>query len=784
MNLSSAVDREGYPILNSLSLSQILSKDIKIKKIIFFNFSDGGGTSASSGDERPRRRVIISPMVQPQLVASGRYDPNSRCFSYVPAKSLKEHYKAPKKPSLKRRTSVIEPADLEVSPLEAKMALENFGLQSCSSETYRKTETPKWEAEIDKLTGGKIEHRPRRASTAGTPVGHIQHDFVRSPSAAQQTRSSRNDWNYPQQQPQKQPQQWNWPTPKTLNYQKSNGEISNKWPNESLTTQRLSRAQMPHRDNYNTMTTSMPSSTIPFTEQPVVFEQAKRATPTLLQQQQSTGTRRRPIPGVRPSPRRSEMDALCDPEFYLSYSTPTASPILNKKYPLKEKNIERNLSKSVPDGKEFNQMAKNELQRDDVKELLAQHLIGNNNKGNFNSSVRRSQTPQNPLITSKELEKPLKMDDDYRARNCRSVNSTPLIRNRRLFLYKDVDEPSTDPECAEDWLHSKLQALKGRREPVARNKKEAEKLLLEELKNKATKLISKENEGDPLEEYKKEEQRLKNTKSPFNTEIDGLRKANKFLQNERAKQNFFKQNPSFISSTISKSLPSTNEFFATQRSLSAAPGINNNNFNGQNQHFGNLNSDSPIPQANIKRGATPTGQIISSKPPTPPPNIRGDYRERSKSPHNSKLILKNSSKKSFEELEPSTSSLNNSAVNPNLLALRQSLYAKERQRMGLPLNGNVNELINYENNNDEDEFVSSIETQKKKKWALPGLTKNTENNFQQQNNLNNQQLTNVKPILKRGTQQQQQLNNGTESPILNNKKQFSEVGFCFFLKIF
>uniref|UniRef100_A0A915P930 Uncharacterized protein n=1 Tax=Meloidogyne floridensis TaxID=298350 RepID=A0A915P930_9BILA len=659
---SSSRRGEGYPKGRGTIYERKPSTDIKNKKIIFFNFSDGGGTSASSGDERPRRRVIISPMVQPQLVASGRYDPNSRCFSYVPAKSLKEHYKAPKKPSLKRRTSVIEPADLEVSPLEAKMALENFGLQSCSSETYRKTETPKWEAEIDKLTGGKIEHRPRRASTAGTPVGHIQHDFVRSPSAAQQTRSPRNDWNYPQQQPQKQPQHWNWPTTKTLNYQKSNGEISNKWPNESLTTQRLSRAQMPHRDNYNTMTTSMPSSTIPFTEQPIVFEQAKRATPTLLQQQQSTGTRRRPIPGVRPSPRRSEMDALCDPEFYLSYSTPTASPILNKKYPLKEKNIERNLSKSVPDGKEFNQMAKNELQRDDVKELLAQHLIGNNNKGNFNSSVRRSQTPQNPLITSKELEKPLKMDDDYRARNY-------------------VDEPSTDPECAEDWLHSKLQALKGRREPVARNKKEAEKLLLEELKNKATKLISKENEGDPLEEYKKEEQRLKNTKSPFNTEIDGLRKANKFLQNERAKQNFFKQNPSFISSTVSKSLPSTNEFFATQRSLSAAPGIINNNFNG----------------------ATPTGQIISSKPPTPPPNIRGDYRERSKSPHNSKLILKNSSKKSFEELEPSTSSLNNSAVNPNLLALRQSLYAKERQRMGLPLNdltsNNYQQKQQFNNNN-------------------------------------------------------------------------------------
>uniref|UniRef100_A0A1I8BIR6 Phosphatase tensin-type domain-containing protein n=1 Tax=Meloidogyne hapla TaxID=6305 RepID=A0A1I8BIR6_MELHA len=638
--------------------------------------TDGGRTSASSGDERPRRRVIISPMVQPQLVATGRYDPNSRCFSYVPAKSLKEHYKAPKKPSLKRRTSVIEPADLEVSPLEAKMALENFGLQSSSSEAYRKAETPKWEAEIDKLTGGKIEHRPRRASTAGTPVGHIQHDYVRSPSAAQ-TRSPQNDWNYRQQQPH----QWNLPTTKTVNYQKTNGD-TNKWTDKSLATQRISRVQMPNRDSFNTMTTSMPSSTIqiPFTEQPMVFEQAKRATPTLLQQKQTTtktsnsysphaGTRRRPIPGVRPSPRRTEMDVLCDPEFYLSYSTPTASSIFNKKYPQKEKNIEEFLSKSVPDKKEFNQMAKNELQRDDVKELLSQHFIGNNNKGTFNPSVRRSQTPQNPLINSKELIKPLQIIDEYRKRNCRSVNSTPLIGNRRLFLYKD--EPSTDPECAEDWLYSKLQALKGRREPIVRNKKETEKLLLQELKNKAT---IKENEStDPLEEYKKEEQRLKNTKSSF-MELDGLRKANKYLQNERAKQNFFKQNPSFISSTISKSYPSSNDFFVNQRSLSAAPTIKE--INGQ------FNFDSPI--QSIKRGATPTGQIISSKPPTPPLNLKGD-RERSKSPHNSKLIFKNSSKKSFEELEEPLQSTfnNNSDVNPNLLALRQSLYAKERPKNGV-----------------------------------------------------------------------------------------------------
>ncbi|KAF7633861.1 hypothetical protein Mgra_00006719 [Meloidogyne graminicola] len=715
----------------------------------------GGGTSTSSSDEKPRRRVIISPMVQPQLVASGRYDPNSRCFSYVPAKSLKEHYKAPKKPSLKRRTSVIEPADLELSPLEAKMALENFGLQSSSSETNRKPEIPKWEAEIDKLTGEKVEshHRPRRASTTGTPVGHIQRDYIRSPSATQTKRSPQDDWNYYNKQNKIQEKTLNWPTITSNNYQKSNENIlttlSDKWPN--LTTQRLSRSQIPSRDNYYQMTTSMPSSTIqtPSTEQPlVIFEQAKRATPTLLQQKiysnsysPSIGNRRRPIPGVRPSPRRNEMDTLCDPEFYLSYSS----------LPQNKQNEKEFLSKSVPNKNEFNQMALKELQRDDVKELLAQHIPNNNNnKGNnyFNSSIRRSQTPQNPLITCKELRKPL--IDEYRTRNCRSVNSTPLIGNKRLFLYKEFDEPLTDPESAEDWLHSKLETLKGRKhlkeEPFARNKYEAEKLLLEELKNKATKLISekniKENEGgDPLEEYKKEEQRLKNTKLPFLT-LDGLRKANKYLQNERAKQNIFGQQNS--SSSSFKNF-SSDLIIQQQRSLSSIP-INNNN--------SIINSSSSsIPYNTNKRGATPTGQIMIEKPPTPPPLIKGiENRERSKSPHNSKIFLNNSStslkKSSFDEIEEplqSTSSL--SAVNPNLLALRQSLYEKERQRMGLSYN---NELIDSKLN----------------KWPLPELIK--ENN--QNSSSNNKYSTSVKPILKRNTLQKNNTN-GNESPTIFNNKQ-------------
>ena len=44
--------------------------------------------------------------------------------------------------------------------------------------------------------------------------------------------------------------------------------------------------------------------------------------------------------------------------------------------------------------------------------------------------------------------------------------------------------------------------------------------------------------GDPLEEYRREEQRLKNTQSPLQV-LDGLRQANRTLQRERAKQHYY-----------------------------------------------------------------------------------------------------------------------------------------------------------------------------------------------------------------------------------------------------
>lgn len=50
-------------------------------------------------------------------------------------------------------------------------------------------------------------------------------------------------------------------------------------------------------------------------------------------------------------------------------------------------------------------------------------------------------------------------------------------------MHNEPDEPFTDPEeRAEDWLHKKMAALRNRRfiePPIAKNRKEAEKMLLE-----------------------------------------------------------------------------------------------------------------------------------------------------------------------------------------------------------------------------------------------------------------------------------------------------------------
>ena len=97
--------------------------------------------------------------------------------------------------------------------------------------------------------------------------------------------------------------------------------------------------------------------------------------------------------------------------------------------------------------------------------------------------------------------------------------------------------------------------------------------------------------------------------------------------------------------------------------------------------------ESPIPQP-IRRGATPTGQIMREKPPTPP--LARD-RERSRSPtrvnpmvgyQQKQRILSSSVPPPMSSTGPRGGSTEDPAVNPSLYALRQSLYQKERERIG------------------------------------------------------------------------------------------------------
>lgn len=99
--------------------------------------------------------------------------------------------------------------------------------------------------------------------------------------------------------------------------------------------------------------------------------------------------------------------------------------------------------------------------------------------------------------------------------------------------------------------------------------------------------------ADPLEEYRREEERLRNTASPY---VDGLRAANRAQTDHTFRP----------TNGISNTMPSA----------------------GKRDGW-----SSPAPQ--YRRGATPTGRIVREKPPTPPPSRD---RDRSRSPARSPAV--------------------------------------------------------------------------------------------------------------------------------------------------
>ncbi|KAL3108555.1 hypothetical protein niasHT_015477 [Heterodera trifolii] len=677
---------------------------------------EGSSSDEKGATEGTTRKVC--PMVQPELVAMGRYDPNSRCFSYVPVKALKEHYSAPKKPTpaLKRRVSVVDDLEMPATPTEAQLALQNLGQHKASNgDVRRRAETPKWEAEIDKVTGRAEplpERRPRRSSASFTPVGQLQRDYVRSPSA--QVRSPQEEWRLRQHLPQ---QRRTEPLEAALNecyerrFNADRGERDAQFISGAAQPQRdigtrareahtMPRAQTP-RDPISTQHAHA--------ERPTVLEQAKRATPVHFSSQLGHQS---PVPLPPPlglrlsssvpapsklSPRstgRREMDTLCDPNFYLSYSTQNAKEP-TKQSPPQGEDL---LSKSIPNERIFNRMAQNELMRDDVRDLLAEHRqLGG-------AAPRRSQTPQHLGRNQPRLgAAPPIQHDEFRTRNCRSVTSTPLIGSRKLFLNGTEDTFGADSDNergADDWLNAKLRALRGKRyiPPEAEEqRKKTERLLLEELKQKSTSVHEAPRGGDPLEEFRREEQRLKETQSPLLMD-NPLRMANKNLQKERARQ--FLLNQPLQTIEPFRTFPSQQRDQTATRSplpfnsmpLSITTAKQTQTFYQQPQQS-NRNVESPVsllPQ--VRRGATPTGQIVRGKPPTPPPSLSRDDRARSKSPYALKLLRgvsnsappamakKGQQQNHVEAAEERRES--NPMVNPQLYALRQSLYAKERERIG------------------------------------------------------------------------------------------------------
>ncbi|KAE9419310.1 hypothetical protein Angca_009186, partial [Angiostrongylus cantonensis] len=263
-------------------------------------------------------------------------------------------------------------------------------------------------------------------------------------------------------------------------------------------------------------------------ERPVVVEQAQRATPTPT----STigGCRRKRHETKYGSYRtlnndtyNSDMDDLCDPDFYLNY-TPPAITQTQQKPPERSSNtaeIQRTHvgTRSVQFPRKHYYQP---VQADPLDDILA------------------STAPPSPVLSVDIRDR-----DTHRLRNCKSIaaltgptryylrvehvigNSTAQdFSDRRLFSEQyDAVSQAKDPD---DWLTHKLRKVRSKRDLDSDQirRRTQEKMLLEELKNvhdnkqsqrslsnDAVQTIEDVASSDPLTEYRREEERLKNTNS-------------------------------------------------------------------------------------------------------------------------------------------------------------------------------------------------------------------------------------------------------------------------------
>ncbi|KAI6216945.1 hypothetical protein M3Y95_01250100 [Aphelenchoides besseyi] len=335
-------------------------------------------------EENPRANAVGS-QIGPDL-----------CFSYVPAKSLKEHYRAPKKPPARRpsveRAQIEVPEDKE-SLKESDTLLRDFS--SAASSLQRRAETPKWDEEIARIAGD-------------LPTDS---DFKRK--AEEEKRRQRSYVDF---------------------------------------------------------------SPFPDVERPQIVEQTRRA---------------------ESRTKNAEMDELCDPDFYLTYSN------------------ERRSKSVAPQStrKPFKTISQRDL--DELNDI-----IDSNQK--LPPPTGRSYTPK-PNHSDH-------MDRDfYRSRNSRSVNALP----RSAENY----DPTRQAESPDDWLRNKLNTLRQKRsnEPPMTRKAERQQVeldLLEELKNTST-TQPKTPQRAPQQVVQPPKPRSQPPRSystqpyEFDSHVDELRRANR-----------------------------------------------------------------------------------------------------------------------------------------------------------------------------------------------------------------------------------------------------------------
>ncbi|CAI2320516.1 unnamed protein product [Caenorhabditis sp. 36 PRJEB53466] len=381
-----------------------------------------------------------TPSIEPDLVGRDRYDKASRCFSYVPAKSMQEAFERPRRTSFSRAIEKRENSVENVSQEEvARTAIPH------SQHVHEIVAPTKWDEQVEDAKQAALLEELARAPSS--------RDYY--------SRGAGADYQQP--------------------YEDDNVQV---------------------------------------------VDQAQRAvvTPT------STLQRRGRAPARAGSYRTlnddaycSDMDELCDPEYYLNFnnSSPPAPPPRGQhagarsvQLPRKKMNFDA-MTDPLDDVLESTKRLGSAYSVGDVRQVPPPpHAHNDFNEFAKNLSNTLQNSPANDVR------------QHYRNRNCQSV-TTP----RNGFT-----EPP--PSDADSWLSGKLKKVRSKRDidPDIVRRRTQEKMLLEELKD--SRAVDDENAHrvsngngqyrsggagglqnvDPLAEFRREEERLRNTRSPYGDE--------------------------------------------------------------------------------------------------------------------------------------------------------------------------------------------------------------------------------------------------------------------------